>query len=326
MTSAEITASQMEQPVGLCDLIGLAFRIWRAHLPLILKTLWLPTVFFYVGATTLQWCFTYGITAGSEMPKILGIVSIGLLALAVYLISSVILYTKQLAMVRYFTGFSNDWQKSLLYAKKKTWWVLGYFAISVLMWSVLIGIWVCAMVLSGVFAGAGGPAGAVIGSMGIIFGVFGMIITIGLMTMVSLMGLSVLSCEETTFFGVIGQSFHWTFKHFGRVLCFGCVFYVVFWAVTMPVSLPVIIVSVVDSMMKQGLGGAAADYKVSIPAMIFIQLWEGLSSLLLRPVTMISFGLLYLDLRQRADGLDLTRKLNELIAASSGDVDGIQRR
>jgi hypothetical protein len=181
------------------------------------------------------------------------------------------------------------------------------------------------IVLSGALSAAG-AAGALAGGAGMVFAITGMFITIGLLLLVSMMGFSVLACEDTTFFGVIGQAFKWTFKYFGRVICFGFIFYIIFTVITMPVSLPIVLASVGDMAVHQIQTGApaGADYKISLPVMLFIQGWEGFCSLLLRPVTVISFGLFYLDLRQRVDGLDMYRKLRVLKLASDGAENGLQ--
>jgi hypothetical protein len=314
-----------EQPQGLCDLIGLSFRIWRRNLPLIFRVLILPTILYFAATGVLQWCLTWGISNMSDLPKIIMAVAAGLAAILVFFVALIWLSIQQLALVRLFNGFAPDWQKALAYARKKFLVMLGLFGISVVLSSVVMLIWFCILGLAGAVT-ATGPAGAILGSVGILFAVVGMFISVSMLMLVCLMGFSVLACEETTFFGVIGRAFNWTFKHFGRVLCFGFMFYVIFSVVSIPVSLPVIAVSVGDMFVNQIQNGAAASstYRASLGVMLLIQFWEGLCSLLLRPVTVICFGLFYLDLRRRSDGLDLLRKLKELNESTGGAENGIQ--
>jgi hypothetical protein len=329
MTSGEIAAtnltSPIEQPAGLCDLIGTAFRIWRRNLPLIFNALFLPTLCFFAAITILQCCITYGFDPKFELSKMLGTGAVIFVSGIGYFVSFAWLSIRQLALVRYFTGFSTDWQKALAYANKKLWWMLGLLFLSGLLSMVVIGIWVCIFVISAAIV-ATGPLGAVAGSIGMILGVISGIFTAGILLLVAMMGISVLACEDNvSFFGVISQSFRWTFKHFGRVICFACVYYVVFSAVSLPVSLPIVAASAADTYFGQvQSGGSAEAYKPSMLVLIFMQTWEGLWSLLLRPVSLICFGLLYLDLRQRADGLDLTKKLQKLKMENLGAENGIQ--
>ena len=326
MPSGETSSvSQLKQPLGLCDLIGLAFRIWRANLKLIFRTLLLPTILLFAASGFAQWCISSGIRNNSDLPTILSSLGLGALSAVVFLIAMTWLSLRELALVRLFTGFAPDWASAVAFARKRMWWIVGLFLISALLSSVIMGIWICAIVLSAVLAKAlgNGVVPAVIGSVGMIAGMAGLFVSVGLLILVGMMGFSVLACEETTFFGVVGQAFRWTFKHFGRVLGFGCMFYVVFSAVSMPVSLPVVGASVADMIFHQirtGTAAGAGDYRMSLPVMIFSQGWEGICSLLLRPVTAICFGLLYLDLRLRVDGLDMSRKLQELklLGAESG--------
>lgn len=318
---------RVEQPQGLCDLIGLAFRIWRSNLKLIFRSLLMPTIFFFASIGAVQWCIIYGVSNNSDLPKIIATIGLGLVAVIVYLIALTWLAVQQLALVRLFTGFAPDWPRAIAFAKKKIWWLVGLFFISAMMSSVVMGIWICMLVLSGAVANTG-AGGAALAAIGMLFSISGLFISIGLLILISMMGFSVVACEDTTFFGVIGQAFRWTFKHFGRVFCFGFIFYVIFSVVSMPVSLPVIAASVADMAYHQIQTGApaASDYKTSLPVMLFIQVWEGICSLLLRPLTVISFGLLYLDLRQRVDGIDMTSKLGELKLAVDGAEHGIQGR
>lgn len=318
----------MDEPLGLCDIIGLAFRIWRRNLGLIVRSLLFPTIIYFVASTAFQWCLTYGISAGAELPRIITIVCLGVVSVLFYIGSLFFIALRQMALLRLFTGFSSDWQKALAYARKKLWWMVGLTAISVLLSSVIVGIWVCVILLSAALTGAG-PAGAIAGFTGIAIGGFGFVVTVFILMLLSLMGFSVLACEETSFFGVIGRAFHWTFKYFSRVLAFSFIYWVIFLVVTVPVSLPILIASVADMSIQQIQSGASAaaaaagDAKLSLPVMIFVQVWESFCSLLLRPVHLLCFGLFYLDLRQRIEGLDITRKLNEL-KSSYGAADGIQ--
>lgn len=240
-----------------------------------------------------------------------------------YLFSFAWLSLRQLALIRLFTGFAPDWQKAVAFANKRLWWLVGLLVLTFLLSTVVIGIWVCLFVISAALM-ATGPVGAVAGTVGMVAGVILGILTAGVLMLVGMMGYSILACEDKVgFFGIISQAFSWTFKHFGRVLCFSFIYYVVFTVVSLPVSLPIIAASALDTYFGQLHSGVDA-YKPSIAVLIFMQAWEGIASLLLRPVSMLCFGLLYLDLRQRADGLDMLKKLESLKQEFLGADNGIQ--
>jgi hypothetical protein len=123
----------------------------------------------------------------------------------------------------------------------------------------------------------------------------------------------VLACEETTFWGVMGRTFQILFRNFGRVFGFSFIMYVVMAAASVPVSLPVAVLTLADIYIRQMNGGHAADAATpSIAVIIFAQFWESLTQLALRPILYFAYGFLYLDLRHRADGLDLRRRLKVL--------------
>ncbi len=312
-TEYRASASPLSGPQGICDLIGLAFNIWRKNIPLIFQTLILPTIFFFAASTGLQWCITYGISNNSDLPRILTTLGIGLVSVAVWSIAFTILSARQIALIRFLTGFSPDWQTALAFGKKRIPWLVGLFMISALISTVVIGIWICVIAISAAFVKAG-PAGMVMGVCGTIFGLFAFIGSILLIMLLSLSGFSILALEKNcSFFGVVGEAFRWTFKSFFRVFAFGFIFYIVYTIVTLPLSLPVVIASCLDVGTQQtAAASAGSEYKVSMGVLIFIQCWEAVCSLLLRPVLSFAFALLYLDLRQRTDGIDLNLKLKEL--------------
>src|SRR5579883_1225074 len=221
MTSGQVAnpfpfASPIEQPVGLCDIIGTAFRLWRHNLPLIFRSLFLPTLCFFASVTVLQLALIYGFDAKAGLNKMLGNIGIIFLAGAVDIVSLCWLGVRQLALMRLFTGFSPNWNKALAYANKRLWWLVGLTAISLLLGTVLGGIFVCIFVLSAAVIPTG-PAGAVFGALGMITGVVLGIVVLAFCLLVSMMGLCVLACEDkTTFFGIISQALSWTLKNFGR--------------------------------------------------------------------------------------------------------------
>lgn len=314
MTSAEnrLTPIPIDQNFGLCDLISLAFRIWRKNLKFIFKALITPTVLYFVCVSVLQWCVSYGFKSGAGMIA----VSIGLVLLSGigYLGSLIFMAIRQIALLRYLIGFSSSWEKAEAFAKSRWTWLLGLTAVSVGVSGVLLGVWVCVMVLSAVVS-AKSSAAAIFAAVGIFVGMIGFFISLMFIGLLTVMGFSVLSCEEDSFFGLIGRTFHWTFKYFGRVTAFACVFYIVFSIVTVPVSIPVVFASVADVALRQAQGTMSPDSELSLGVLIFVQAWEAITGLLLRPVTLLCFGLFYLDLRQRAEGLDILRRLNLLKAA-----------
>lgn len=310
MTSGEFPRLPLNQPLGLCNIIDMAFRIWRQQLPLIFRVLLLPTIVYFASATALQWCFTWGIAgSGNELPKMIGTFGLGIIALLFFLASMAILAEKQLSLLRLFLGFSPNWQSAEEFGRKKFWWLVGLYTVLGLLGLVLGGIDGCVIGLSAVIIKMN-PLAAILGAGGILFGIVALVLLISALILLGFMLLPVLACEELSFFSVLGRTFHWTFKPLGRVLCFCFLYYVIFWAVSVPVSLPVVAVSIADVSWTQIQTGAApSSDRLSLGVMIFAQFWDALCSLLLRPVSMLAFGVLYLDLRQRIEGMDIFIKL-----------------
>lgn len=316
----------MDQPLGLCDVVGLAVRIWRKNLGLILRALMMPTIMLAISTSVLQFCLQYGFSGFSDFPRTVAFIGAAFAAFLLYIFALFYLAVQEIALVRLFTGFAPDWEKARAFSMKRLPWVIGLSFINLMIWGVILAIFFCIIGIS-TFSMSLPGAGPVLGTVGMIVGFFGIIVTISVMLLYMLMGFAVIACEETTFFGVIGRTFNWVGRYFGRTLCFGFIFYTIFTAISMPVSLPVVVVSVIDAMQAGAHATAGAEPKLSMPVLMFVQVWESICGLLLRPLTVLSFGLYYLDLRQRADGLDLFRKLRVMKEqfASVGE-NGLQGR
>ena len=300
----------MDQPLGLCDVIGVAVRIWRQNLGLILRVLMMPTILLAISTTVLQFCLQYGFTGATDFTRVVGFIGAGFASFLLYIFALFYLAVQEIALVRLFTGFAPDWEKARAFAMKRLSWVIGLSFVNLLLWGVVLGIFFCIIGIS-TFLMTLPTAGPVLGSVGMVFGFIGVVCTISVMLLYLFVGFGVIACEDTTFFGVIGRTFNWVSRYFGRSICFGFVFYVIFTAVSMPVSLPVVALSVFDAWQTGAHAATTAtgEPRLSMPVLMFVQVWESVCGLLLRPLTVLSFGLYYLDLRQRADGLDLFRKL-----------------
>lgn len=268
----------------------------------------MPTILLAISTTVLQFCLQYGFSGFSDFPRTVGIIGAAFSSFLLYIFALFYLAVQEIALVRLFTGFAPDWEKARAFSMKRLSWVIGLSFINLMMWGVLIAVFFCIIGIS-TFSMSLPAAGPVLGTIGMIVGFFGIVITVSLMLLYLLVGFAVIACEETTFFGVIGRTFNWVGRYFGRTICFGFVFYIIFTAVSMPVSLPVVVVSVLDAWQSGSHAAAGAEPKLSMPVLMFVQVWESVCGLLLRPLTVLSFGLYYLDLRQRSDGLDLFRKL-----------------
>lgn len=192
-------------------------------------------------------------------------------------------------------------------------WLIGLAFLIGAMTSFSIGLCICLAAVGAAASAAANDTFKVLAfGLGVIALIMVVLIVCFLLLFSSIM-ISVLACEDTNFFGVIGRTFQVMFQNPLRVLGFGLIMYVVLNAAAVPVTLPVLLVSAGDAAFRQMTGTlGGAEYLPSLWVIIFTQFWEALTQMVLRPVGFFAFGLLYLDLRHRADGLDIRRRLRNL--------------
>ncbi len=309
----EFVEAAWDQPRGLLDLIGMSFRLWRHNLGFIIRAFLWPTIFQTASLTGFQYCLVYGqsfVTA--DFTKACFIIGLGIVSTVVFTLSQISMSIRSMAFIRLSNGFSKDWKTALTFCKRRTWWLIGAFFLSSFMFSFIFGLWIFVYAIS-FAASAAGPGAALVAIGLLLFATLGFLFTITLTMLYWYLLIPILACDDTTFFGVIGRSFELLFRNFLRVFVFGAMMYVVIVAVAFPFKLPMGVLLVVDTYIRQySADGVGMLGSQTLLVMIFSQFWEAVAHMVLQPVSMFAFGLLYLDLRNRAEGLDLRRKLKTL--------------
>lgn len=302
-----LVRSAWDQPQGLLDLVGMSFRLWRRNAGFIVRALIAPSIFLMIGTTGFNCLLSYSKSFSGDIPKA---VLLGVVSFILYVFGQVWMHVRTMALLRLTNGFAPDWKSALTFAHSRWLWLIGEFVITLAMSIFLCGFWFVIMAIAVGVTKAGSP-GQVMSAVVIIGSMLGLGLTVCFLILFWYVMVCVLACEDTNFFGVVGRTFQVMFQNFGRVVGFGLIIYMVLNAAAIPVTLPVVIASAADAAFRQMAGGGY-DYTPSLWVVIFSQFWEAVTQLVLRPVGFFAFGLLYLDLRHRADGLDIRRRLRVL--------------
>jgi hypothetical protein len=317
-----------ETPQGVGDLIGLAFRMVRRNLGTIFRFILVPSIFTVAAGIAFQWVFTYGTAAISESRNItdaLGLAGGFIVATILFCVSWWILGMRLLALTRVALGFSGSLEDAWQYMLKRKWALAGLYTLGLMLFTGAIMGW-CILLVIGGFAGGMLGIGSEVAKV-VVIGlsstvcVLGMLITGCVYMLASHLAYCVLACEDTPVTAVIGRSVQLTMRHPMRTLAFGIVFLVTFSVISYPLSLPVAAATFVDAL-QHGLNtaataGGASAYRPPMYLLVMTQAWEAAMGVILRPLVVFSFGLLYYDLRLRNEGMDIQRKL-ELIESRSG--------
>lgn len=302
-----------ERPQGILDVIGMSVRLWRRNLGLIIRlTLW-PSIFTMIGSTGIQCCIAYAQALITDAMKIVCLIVLAVVSISIVTVSQIVLGVRLGTLVRLSNGFSNDLASATEFCQKRMWSLVAIGVISSLIGSTVCGVLGFMFAIGLGVAAAAGPAGAVLGACWFIVTGFVFVVAMTMYCLYWYLLLPVYACEDISLFSVIGRSTQLLFQHFPRVLGFGFVLYVVVVAVSTPFTLISTVAIFGDTFLRQTAGSAQSlSAAPSFVALVFVQFWESLTQLILRPISALAFGLLYLNLRHRADGLDLRRRLKLL--------------
>lgn len=297
----------IEEPQGICDLVTCAFRAWRQNIRLIIKVLWVPSTSVLICVTIAMGLLIYGFEGKSRDPiALLLLIFVGLLCAIVGLAAACIASIRNLALIRYLCGSASSWEEANRFMNKKFWWLVGLMTLAIFALVLIFCFWGFLFGFSLAMAKYN-PIFVITAMLCVPTACVGAGISMLIFFLVTAVGAAVISLEDLDFAGIIRRSFYWTFHYFGRLVCFAVIFYTVIGIVGVPLKFPVLIMSFADLAAREL--ARAGTLKPSIYMIFFEQFWTALATMLLQPVTLLSFGFFYLDLRKRAEGLDLAREL-----------------
>jgi len=301
-------------PQSVGDLIGRAFRIYRAQIPTFVHILLWPTVFVTAGKVALQWGAASLLPTNMKNLSMLvpGLVAIGI-GLLVWMIGLWILTLRQMAAVRLVNGFDTSYEDAHKYIKKHAWSILGLVTLGNVLFGGVALLWIVEIIISAVCIKQGAPLLLYGGIFGVVVGIAGILISLICFLLIACMVLTIAACEEQPLSALVSRGFSLTVKDFGRSLLFGVLLLATLSLLSYPLSLPLVALSVFEffrhNMSTETLTDPA---KMPLYVLVATQVWESLVNMMLWPITFISYGLFYYDLRMRQEGLDVLKNLESL--------------
>lgn len=311
--------SPPENPLSVGDIVDAAIRAIRKNPLEVARLMLVPTVISMFGAIFLQWAFSFDLP---DLIKTRDVALAGRMVLFTFvgaiaaIVGGVMQVQRQLALVRTVTGFAPDLQAAVKTMQARTLALVGMVLLSVAMFFGLcffIGLWIG---VSLALTKSGLPL-AVVGIIGATVGVWGFVILVFFWWLQLMVAMCVFACED----GTVGDAITRGFKlaasggNIVRGLGFALLLFGVIYAINIPLSTPIVALTLTD-MFKQGLAhpNFSDDYKPPLWILIISQVWESGVHLLLKPALLCAFGYFYLDLRMRAEGLDIRRRLVRFVA------------
>lgn len=300
------------QTVG--DIIGRAFRLFRQNVPLLLREQITPCIVMAVGHIIIQFAATYGL----KNPKDIGLLLMGLGGFSVGMLISVVglwfLTVRQFAFVRLANGLSENYREALNFAFGKKWTIIGLFFLSYFFCIGMVIFWGVEIGLSAVLGSKVLPVAIV----GILVGFFGLLVSIGLLSVYYLLMTSALACEEQRWTSLLGKVFHLLMHDVWRAIGFAILLSIIISIFSWTLSLPVVALAMFE-LFRSGFPTNHTDPATAMPfyCLVLSQFWQAIINMFLVPISFMAAGLFYRDLKVRQEGLDVEHHLNQLIATGA---------
>ena len=214
---------------------------------------------------------------------------------------------RQLALIRLYTGYADSFDEAYKFVGTKKFQLItsisGTYlltATALFFWSVEIGI--CAALTSN-------KALIPITIPGLIIGLFGLVISLIIACFPLTLVIPGLAIESEPFTKLLGHAFRLGAKNMVRFVYFFIFFSLCLAIISSVLNIPSTVASLVEIGTSYLSAQGGATPTPNIYSQIFGSIWRSVSSLVLSPMAFLGCGLFYVDLRMRAEGLDIVHRL-----------------
>jgi hypothetical protein len=291
------------------DLIGRAIRYYRVNITSFIHVLMWPTIISIGGKISMQWGLTILARKQYDIwPAAVASIFVGLL---ISFAASFILTLRSLAFVRLANGFATNFKDAYKHVRDKMGTVLGLIVVGHLMIAGVMGLCFAEIIAAALMFKPGSSLVYVM-AVAMLLGIGAVILSAMLYWLIGFVVLSAAACEDTTLGSLVSRGFALTFNDFWRAQLFAVIIFVTVSCLSYTLSIPAVALSTFE-MIRHGVSTTVGDpSKMPMYVLVVTQAWESLVNMLLWPITWLSFGQFYYDLRVRQEGLDLLQNLKLL--------------
>ena len=300
-----MTREILQKSLTVGDLIGRAIRIYRLNLKTWLPLLLWPTIICVLGRVILQG----SLVALPETDDTFISIACGFAALAgiaLVIVTKWILLVRQLAFVRLANGFSDSLSESLSYMSRRQWSVLGASVLVSCILTAVVGLWFLELIASGLLYRRDSIL-AIPSSLGIIFGIFAGALSCSFIYYVMFIIFAGIACESSGLTTLVSRGFKLAGKAVFRTLYLGFLIWLTAYLISFPLWLPPLILIGLDALRI----GSELNLSQDVPMhwQVISSAWEPLVEMVIWPITFLSYGFFYYDLRLRQEAVDVSLHL-----------------
>lgn len=252
----------------------------------------------------IQWAITKPTEMTQSIAGMGTLALIGFSGLVLGLIAKWVLTLRQMALMRMAGGFSTDWQEAYRAVSDRKWQVVALWILMAISSVAIFIIWLvqCFVLVRNPRSG---PDMIPFILLGIVF----LVVSLGILFFAGYMSLCLLACDKLTFKETVDRTVLLISHNFMRCFGFSLAFILTICVLSYPLSMPIAILGIWDNY-RLGIGHSHSE--VPMLTMIVGHVWESVITLLISPLFSFAFAIFYVDLLNRKEGLDLTRRLNIL--------------
>ncbi|MBI1269642.1 hypothetical protein GC174_04335 [bacterium] len=297
----------LEQTMSVGDMIGRAIRVYRLNLRSWVPILIWPTIICMVGRVLFQGATAYIPVVEGKLPLQIGLAAAAFVGLTIWFLAKWVIIVRQLAFVRIANGFSDSLTEALDYMKSRQWSVAGIFVVLSFIMSAVGGLWLLELIASGMLYKRDTLL-ALVSTTGLGFGFIVGFLSLSFIYYVQFIILSGIACEKIGLTAMISRGFKLASKAVFRTLYLGLMISLTVYFISIPLWLPPLLLIGLDALRV----GADLNLAEEIP--IFWQVissaWEPLVEMIIWPISSLTFGYFYYDLRLRQEAVDVILHLD----------------
>ena len=237
-------------PRSLGDLVGLAFRLLRAHWRLVIQRFLTPSIFMSVSIAGLEWCFVHWVQAQSMDVGWFAIHIVFAFALVIILIASQWeIALRSAALIRFVLIEDYNFDEGYEYARKKQWSILSVYAVSFLVPMAVCFFWFFLFGLTAFFGQSGFVGKLMCIPLGFLEGVF-FVATFSFSMLYTALCFIVVSVKDPSIGGALLEGYRLSAAKLSRGLSFVCLLAVAIFLMMMVFYIPVAILGIWDAYVQ----------------------------------------------------------------------------
>lgn len=312
----------MNEHITVGDAIGMAYRVCRKDIKILLGILMLPTVIYTVGKLGMLWgSREYMLLVSNGAPTLEQLQGFLVPALILFLCffitysSMFWLMMKELAYVRMIVFDTNDYSESLKFIRKQKWKLLGFMAfvcVAFVFWFSLIGI---AVGIIAVLIKVLSLPKIFVAVMSIplvivfVLSIFAFFIPVVLYCLI-------MSMEGQGFFATVKRSVSLSYRNFGKLTGFGVLSYLSMCFVGFALQAPYQLFYLFHYIKSISMGAESYAHSPVLTVPLYLQMlasvWQSVIAMYLYTALFLSAGYVYYSIRMKEDGIDLTSAIDKL--------------